>query len=715
MVKTEPGTNSHLLRCMADSGANMSFILSEVTRALGLKAVNKESLSIHTFGNENSKTRSYDIVEVTLRNAKDNNRKIKIRAVVIDCITLAHIKIPSQWAKNAALTKGIELADISSYPNDKIHVLIGSDYIAEILGERNIRISRRLIAVDSIFGFLLQGKDEESNRQISMVNHLFAKNEELDIDRIEKLWSMEAIGINMEKEASLSDKDVLESFERNTTYTNKRYETRLLWKGNCTQLSSNFEIAKRRLFSLGNTLRKNKELCSRYNEIIEEHIRDGIVERVEKNLDQSTSTGYFLPHHAVVREQKDTSKVRIVFDASSKRKGELSLNDCLESGPDLNPDLLSIILRFRLHKIAFCADIQRAFLEIGLAEEDREFLKFLWVKKNGPVLDLSPSNIEVLKYARVTFGVKCSSFLLAGILRLHLRKYEEEYPRACEMLRNLYVDDLINGSSDPEDALKLSKDMIFILSQASMNLRRWVSNSSILNEAWKNDHIDFRNTSEERGVPLKILGLIWDNIEDNLKLDIHQFEKFKDTKRITKRVILAACGMLFDPIGMLNPFTVRIKLLLQAIWESGISWDESVPFEIKCTFMEWLSEIDEIENIKIPRLYFTDFEWGASEVHIFSDASPKCYGCVAYFRMKHGNGYLTKFMIAKSRVAPLKGLTLPRSELMGALISSRLGSYLQDTFHKLEKQKIFYWTDSQICLHWIKGNADEWKQFVRTV
>ncbi|XP_054719061.1 uncharacterized protein LOC129228407 [Uloborus diversus] len=129
--------------------------------------------------------------------------------------------------------------------------------------------------------------------------------------------------------------------------------------------------------------------------------------------------------------------------------------------------------------------------------------------------------------------------------------------------------------------------------------------------------------------------------------------------------------------------------------------------------MEWLSEIDEIENIKIPRLYFTDFEWGASEVHIFSDASPKCYGCVAYFRMKHGDGYLTKFMIAKSRVAPLKGLTLPRLELMGALISSRLGSYLQDTFRKLEKQKIFYWTDSQICLHWIKGNADEWKQFVR--
>ncbi|GFX38767.1 integrase catalytic domain-containing protein [Trichonephila clavipes] len=230
--------------------------------------------------------------------------------------------------------------------------------------------------------------------------------------------------------------------------------------------------------------------------------------------------GYFLPHHAVVREQKDSAKVRIVFDASSKGKGALSLNDCLESGPNLNPDLLIIILRFRLHKIAFCADIQHAFLEIGIVEEDRQFLKFLWRKKGEPSLDLSTHNVETFRYTRVTFGVKCSPFLLAAVIRLHIEKYINKYKTACETLKELYVDDLINSTSDATEALQLSEEMIHILGEAGMNLRRWATNSTTLHEAWKRANIDCRETSQESGIPLKILGIIWDNLNDNLKFDI---------------------------------------------------------------------------------------------------------------------------------------------------------------------------------------------------
>ncbi|GFW58301.1 integrase catalytic domain-containing protein [Trichonephila clavipes] len=178
---------------------------------------------------------------------------------------------------------------------------------------------------------------------------------------VRNLWSLETIGINPDNEVP------------NTVYTNKRYETRLLWKEDSWELKSNYEIAKHRLLGLSKTFEKNEELYLKYDGIIKEHLRDGIIERVNMSLDKNINTGYFLPHHAVVREQKDSTKVRIVFDASSKGKGALSLNDCLESGPNLNPDLLKIILRFRLHKIAFCADIQRAFLEIEIVEEDRQF------------------------------------------------------------------------------------------------------------------------------------------------------------------------------------------------------------------------------------------------------------------------------------------------------------------------------------------------------
>ncbi|GFR19592.1 integrase catalytic domain-containing protein [Trichonephila clavata] len=523
LVTAKPKGNVQL-RCMLDGGANKSFILREVVELLDLKVVDKEALVIHTFGSETAEKRIYDIVEITLQNIQ-TNKNIKIQAVVIDSITSARIQIPSKFIRNIALERGIELADNST--SERIHVLIGSDYISEIL-----------------------------------------ENEELGFDRVRKLWSLETIGINPDDEVPLSDKELLKSFEQNTVYTNKRYETRLLWKEDSRELKSNYEITKRRLFGLSKTFEKNEELYLKYDEIIKEYLRDGIIERINMNLNQNINTGYFLPHHAIVREQKDSTKVRIVFNASSK-------------------------------------DIQRAFLEIGIVEEDRQFLKFLWIRKGGGAnLDLSSPNVETFRYTRVTFGVKCSPFLLAAVIRLHVEKYVNKYKRACEMLNELYVDDLINSTSDTTEALPLSEDMIHILSEAGMNLRRWATNSTALHEAWKRVNVDCRETSEESGVPLKILGIIWDNVNDNLSIDIKQFEKLSKLVKVTKRVILSACGMLFDPIGIMNPFAIRMKILLQTMWESGISWDECVPSDIKATFLEWTNEIEILKQFKTPRLYF---------------------------------------------------------------------------------------------------------------
>ncbi|XP_055928199.1 uncharacterized protein LOC129959405 [Argiope bruennichi] len=654
VVNGRRGSRTHL-RCMLDCRANKSFILREVVEELGLKTVGREVLAIHTFGSETAEHRVYDIVEIKLRNVQYPTRCVKILAVVNDSITSAKIHTPSQFVRNIALKEGIELADVST--SERIDVLIGSDYISEILGERNIGISKRLIAADSIFGYLLQGKEMGIDCKEITANHLIVEGQESSFDRVKDLWLLETIGINADKEVSLSDNETLKSFQQNTTYKENRYETRLLWKEDNKALRSNYEIAKRRLFGLSKTLDRNKELFVKYDGIIKEHLREGIIERVDLNLDQNINMGYFLPHHAVVRERKNSTKIRTVFDASSKGKDALSLNDCLESGPNLNPDLLEILLRFRLNKIAFSADIQRAFLEVGIAEEDRQFLKFLWIKGDCLNLGFSPHNIETFQYKRVNFGVKCSPFLLAAVIKLHLEQFESEYEEACKMLSYLYVDDLAAGTSSVSEAIKLSKEMIYILNQASMNLRRWATNSPILNEAWKQANVDRRETSEELSVPLKILGLIWDNINDKFTIDIHQISKMKDSN-LSKRLILSICGMLFDPLGMITSFTVRMKLLLQ-------------------------------------------------------NASPKAYGCVAYFRKVTNLKVSSSFIVAKCRLSPLKKLNLPRLELMGALVSARLAEYLKRAFPWITSDHIFFWSDSQISLHWIKGDPLRWKEFVR--
>ncbi|GFR14251.1 uncharacterized protein TNCT_25511 [Trichonephila clavata] len=428
LVTAKPKGNVQL-RCMLDGGANKSFILREVVELLDLKVVDKEALVIHTFGSETAEKRIYDIVEITLENVQ-TNKNIKIQAVVIDSVTSSRIQIPSKFIRNIALERGIELADNST--SERIHVLIGSDYISEILGERNIRISKRLIAVDSIFGYLIQGKEGEVNCKDISANHLIVENEELGFDRVRNLWSLETIGINPDDEVPLSDKETLKSFEQNTVYTNKGYETRLLWKEYSRELK--------------------RTLKEWYYRTGKHEFRPKYQHRVFSSTSRYSA-------------RTKGTKVRIVFDASSKGKGALSLNDYLKRGPNLNPDLLKIILRFRLHKVAFCADIQHAFLEIGIVEEDRQFLKFSWIKKGGP--NSSP-NGETFRYTRVTFGVKCSPFLLAVVIRLYMEKYVNKYKRAREMLYELYVDDLINSTSD------ITED-----------LRRWATNSSTLHEAWK--------------------------------------------------------------------------------------------------------------------------------------------------------------------------------------------------------------------------------------
>ncbi|GBL83802.1 hypothetical protein AVEN_108023-1 [Araneus ventricosus] len=191
-----------------------------------------------------------------------------------------------------------------------------------------------------------------------------------------------------------------------------------------------------------------------------------------------------MPHHGGVKDLKETTKLRICYDASSKANNELSLNDCLECGPNLNPDLLKIILKFRFYPIAFCADIQRAFLEVGIVEEERKFLHFLWGEEGGTNLSLDDRTVRILRMRRMPFGVKCSSFLLTSTIKLHLKKYEHLYKRTCAVLNELYVDDLITGAYSIEEAALISKEATSILSEANMNLRQWTTNSPPLLEMW---------------------------------------------------------------------------------------------------------------------------------------------------------------------------------------------------------------------------------------
>ena len=211
-----------------------------------------------------------------------------------------------------------------------------------------------------------------------------------------------------------------------------------------------------------------------YGGIITDQLNKGIIEEVN----ESSIIGdreHYIPHHAVISSDNNTSKIRIVYDGSAKiKKGSLSLNECLLRGPIILEDLCGLIFRFRTHEIAIVADIEKAFLQVGLMHEDRDVTRFLWIKDiNKP---LSINNLVILRFARVPFGIICSQFLLAGVVQHHLLNVATD--NAKRALNDFYVDNLVTGVSNIDDAMKFYNEVKQMFKDMSMNLREWGSNST---------------------------------------------------------------------------------------------------------------------------------------------------------------------------------------------------------------------------------------------
>ena len=155
--------------------------------------------------------------------------------------------------------------------------------------------------------------------------------------------------------------------------------------------------------------------------------------------DKPLTKEFYLPHKAVVRDTAESTKLRIVYDASARPNGNSpSLNECLESGPPLQNKLWSVIVRNRFHPVALAGDLKQTFLQIRIREADRDVMRFHWLK------DLTSNEVETLRFTRALFRLAISSFLLGVVIDQHLQSLETKYPEEVDQIRRgLYVDNLI--------------------------------------------------------------------------------------------------------------------------------------------------------------------------------------------------------------------------------------------------------------------------------
>ena len=359
--------------------------------------------------------------------------------------------------------------------------------------------------------------------------------------------------------------------------------------------------------------------------------------------------------------------------------------------------MTSLLMKFRLFRIALIADIEKAFLQILLAEDDRDVTRFLWLSNIES--EVNDDNLLHLRFRRVLFGASPSSFLMNATIQHHLETYVDDWV-VDQLKLSFYSDNKVTGVETREDGIHFYKHSKEVLNAAGMNLRGWVTNSIELQQNFVDERIP--------DADVKVLGLLWDSTTDVLRISVQMVKFEADLTRLTKRIVCGLAARLFDPLGFIEPFIVRAKIMMQELWAMKIAWDDVIPSPQHTLWLRWMREIRDIANYEIRRGYY-DCRNDAvekAELHVFSDSSEKAYGAVCYLRIESNGDVYLQHVISKSKVAPMKGHNIPRLELMAALLGCKMLKSVRNALKiNVKCTKIICWSDSQIVLHWILGNG----------
>lgn len=742
------GPRSTPVRVLFDTGSQRSYITNSTQAKLKLEPIKKETLYLNTFGDNKCKRQNCEVYKFNIEN-KNGSEEVEITAINFPIICSP---LNSKVNTNYTHLEGLELADFGDDVDDSntIDILIGSDYYWDIVTGDVVKGESGPTAVSSKLGWLLSGRVQTSDEpEDPTVSNLILTGESLEtsghstapksadkiVDSLRRFWETESIGINNNQREH--DEDV--NFIRDIRFTGERYEVHLPWKEECHEIGADYELCHSRLRSLHHKLTKQPELLREYDKGIQEQLISGVIEQVphrSKDSKENENNVHYLPHHGVVRKDKATTKLRVVYNGSATTASRTrSLNDCLLTGPNYIPHLFNILVKFRVNPVGLVADIEKAFLMVGIDEVDRDMLRFLWFKN---VHDLKSEIVEY-RFCRLVFGLRPSPAILGSTIDHHLHFYNDQNPEIVDILKNsLYVDDLVSGAQNDDKAFNIYKVAKKIMLEGGFNLRKWNSNSSTLVEMITNVEKKVESSSTTTQPPVmeedlsyakasigqqpnatedklvKVLGILWDTDSDEFVFSLSALATYARSLPTTKRTVLKVTAKVFDPIGFLTPFTIKMKALFQDLCTEKLDWDDELDGNLQSKWNTILSELDNLDNVRIPRCYNTSTPAPTKiELHGFSDASQTAFAAVVYWRAVYDDGHVeVKLVASKTKVAPLKKQTIPRLELLGATILARLINTLRNCLSTNQDIEIFNWTDSKAVLCWIT-NDKPWNQYVQ--
>jgi hypothetical protein len=528
------------------------------------------------------------------------------------------------------------------------------------------------------------------------------------------------------KEKEIDDKIVVTLVPMTET-TPQHYTAKVPWKnGHQPDLISNMEQVRARQNRTCNSgyLESKGTSMEAIDEIFKDYFKKGYIEQVTDETDKKRKDCHYINFFPVVHKDRDTTKVRIVFDAASYDKQGKSVNSEIEKTPNRLNDLFAILLGFREYEYALQADISEMFLRIKMCKEDFKYHRFFW-------------RDEVWQWTSEMFGGRACPDISQKVICTHAEKFEIIYPLASYVIINkTYMDDSITSKQTEEELVELAHQLIPLMDSMNMKIMKFYSNSKKLVKSLDPTLLSKKVTFGDKDPILeesKVLGMHWDADKDIIRY----VSKFKDVEAFfkhlnitknpvwTKRLILKLSATVYDPLGLISPYTVKARSILQELWKCDLTWDQPIPEEFAKRWQSWLDELFVLaENISIPRWLKCRDDRRIS-LHVFTDASSRVYCCAAYLRVTAGvtsrggkdidqedDEIIDVLLVtAKSRVAPTKTESISRLELAGCVLGVRLGNAVADAFH-IKPEKVNYWTDSTNCLFWITSPSSVSKTFV---
>ncbi|XP_055848298.1 uncharacterized protein LOC129913548 [Episyrphus balteatus] len=695
-----------------DDGSSVTLMDEDLAKQLNVKGESRP-LCLKWTGNTSRFERKSKLINLQISSTTANAKKFPLANVH----TVEKLCLPAQTLNSDELRKKFEHLrglDIDPYNKAVPLLLIGLDNTQ--LGfpiKSKERGPNEPVATKTRLGWVIHGKCvEEANRSDKTHSFHVCECNDPELRRLVKNFICDDnFGTHELKKLMMSDDDAraLNLLNTRTVRKNGRFETTLLWKIDEFQLPDSYPMARKRLVCLQKRMQRDPVLAEKLNSKIDEYVRKGYARRItHQEIVENKDRSWYLPVFPVENPNKP-GKIRIVWDAAAAVRGT-SLNSLLLKGPDQLTPLTSVIYKFRQHKIAICGDIMEMYHQVGIREEDQHYQRFLW----GYGEEGQPDTY-IMKV--MTFGATCSPCTAHFVKNTNADNFAAEFPRAaCSIKENHYVDDLMDSVPTEEEAITLAQEIRHIHKQGGFHIRNWVSNSSAVLRALQSEPTEQKsmNADVELGTE-KVLGMWWctslDCLTFKLTTNPNQREILFGSKRPTKREVLRVMMTIFDPLGLISCFLMYIKILLQEIWRSKIEWDDEIKNDEYKKWLKWVHHLSKVEKVKIPRCYVTSTLGSDVQLHVFVDASENGFAAVAYIRSSNNGLVETSLIGAKTRVAPLKALSIPRLELQAALLGARFAKCITES-HGISFGKQYFWSDSKTVLCWLRSDHRRYRQYV---